>query len=140
MSDTLVVHWRGDMVFETDTPSGGNFKMDTHPDYGGGRNGPTPVEALLASAAACGAIDVLSVMQKKKQEITDYRIEVEWERGPQGVYPRPITAMRIRHIVNGENLDPAAMERAVQLSDEKYCSVLATLRIPVDVKSTWEIV
>lgn len=139
MSDPLVVHWRGDMVFESETPSGGNFKMDTHPDYGGTRQGPTPLEALLASSAACGAIDVLSVLHKKKQNVRNYRVEVVWERGPEGVYPRPITAMRIRHIVNGDDIDPAALERAVQLSDEKYCSILATLRIPVAVQSNWEI-
>lgn len=139
MSDKLAVHWRGDMVFETDTPSGGNFKMDTHPDYGGSKAGPTPFEALLASAAACSAIDVLTVLQKKKQNVESYNIEVEWHRDPAGVYPRPIKTMTVRHIVKGEGLDPAAVERAVALSDEKYCSVLASLRAPVEVESVWEI-
>lgn len=127
------VRWIGGMAFETEAPTGVRFVMDSHPEFGGQKRGPTPVEALLASAAACSAIDVISVMEKKRQKVASYHIEVTWERGPEGVYPRPITSMRIRHILNGENLDPAAVAKAVQLSDEKYCSVLATLRIPVDV-------
>lgn len=122
------VEWKGGMAFEANPPSGNRFVMDAIPEVGGENLGPTPVEALCSSVAACSAMDVISILQKKKQVVTGYRIEVEWTRGPDGVYPRPITSMVVRHIVSGENIDPAAVARAVELSDTKYCTVVSTLR------------
>lgn len=133
------VEWKGGYVFSSQTPTGATFVMDSHPEFGGQGLGPTPLEALLASTAACSGIDVISVLEKKKQNVTSYRIEIEWDRGPEGVYPRPITAMRLKHIVEGENIDPVAVARSVELADTKYCSIIATLRVPVVVASTWEI-
>jgi putative redox protein len=127
------------MAFEAEVPSGNNFVMDGIPEIGGENKGPTPVEALLSSVAACSAIDVVMVLQKKRQVITNYRIEVEWQRVPQGAWPRPILSMTIRHILSGENLDSAAVERAVELSDQKYCSVIATLRQAPAVVSEYRI-
>lgn len=122
------VEWKGGMAFEAHPPSGNRFTMDAIPEVGGENLGPTPVEALCASVAACSAMDVISILQKKKQTVSGYRIEVEWTRGPEGVYPRPITSMVVRHIVTGANIDPAAVARAVELSDTKYCTVVSTLR------------
>lgn len=135
----LTVNWKGGMAFEADPPSGNRFVMDAIPEVGGEDKGPTPVEALCASVAACSAMDVLSILEKKKQVVTAYRIEVEWRRGPEGQYPRPIVGMVVRHVVQGESLDPAAVARAVQLSDEKYCTVIATLRTAPSVVSEWKI-
>jgi len=73
-------------------------------------------------------VDVVGILAKKRQVIESYRIEVSGERPEPGTYPRPFTALTVRHIVKGKDLDPAAVERAVSLSDEKYCSVAATLR------------
>lgn len=116
------------MAFEAFPPSGNAFTMDAIPEVGGQNLGPTPVEALCASVADCSAMDVISILAKKKQEVTAYRIEVEWTRGPDGVFPRPVTSMVVRHVVEGPNLDPVAVARAVELSDEKYCTVISTLR------------
>lgn len=135
----VTVNWIGGMAFEADPPTGNRFVMDSHPDFGGENRGPTPLEAFLASAAACSAIDVLAVLQKKKQNVTSYRIEVEGDRNPPGEYPRPFKSLVIRHIVTGVNVDPAAVERAVSLSDEKYCSVLATLRFSPPITSEFRI-
>lgn len=133
------VEWKGNMAFEATPPSGQTFRMDTHPDLGG-TEGPSPMEVLLASAAACSAMDVVTILQKKRQTITSYRVEIEGDRVPQGTWPRPYTAIRMRHIVEGPDLDQAAVAQAVQLSDEKYCSVVATLRANTEVNSTFEIV
>lgn len=122
------VHWKGGMAFEADPPSGIRFTMDANPEAGGQGLGPTPIEVLVASVAACSAIDVVSILQKKKQKVTAYRTEIEWERSPQGTYPRPILSIIVRHVVSGEAIDPAAVQHAVKLSDAKYCSVIATLR------------
>lgn len=131
----MTVNWKGGMAFEADPPSTNKFTMDAYPEVGGKGLGPTPLEALIASAAACSAMDVISILQKKKQEVTAYRIEVETERGPEGVYPRPITTMKIRHVVSGNGLDSTAVARAVELSDTKYCSVVSTLRAAPSVVS-----
>ena len=79
------------------------------------------------------------ILAKKKQVVTSYRVEIDGVRGPVGVYPRPFTSFVLRHIVSGENLDPAAVARAVQLSDEKYCTVLSTIRSAPSVTSDWVI-
>lgn len=129
------VEWKGDMVFEATPPTGNKFVMDSHPESGGTNAGPTPVEALLGALAACSAIDVLSILHKKKQEVSSYRIEIEGERAPEGEWPRPFTNVVIRHIVKGPGLDEAAVERSVQLSDEKYCTVISTLRTGPEIRS-----
>ena len=135
----VTVNWAGGMAFEADPPSGNKFTMDSHEDFGGANLGPSPVEALLSALAACSAIDVLSILQKKHQQVTAYRIEVDGERPPNGVFPRPFTSLVVRHIVTGVNIDPTAVERAVQLSDDKYCSVIATLRANPKVTSEFRI-
>ena len=83
--------------------------------------------------------DVLDILHKKRQIVTSYRVEVDGDRPPPGEYPRPFSAIRVRHIVSGENLDPIAVARAVELSDTKYCTVITTIRGTPEVTSTWEI-
>lgn len=139
MSSQLTVRWKGDMTFEAQGPSGASFVMDAYPESGGSNSGPTPVEALIAALAGCAAMDVISILRKKKQEVDSYRVEVKWTRAPEGVWPRPVAGATIKHIVGGPNIDPSAVERAVQLSDEKYCSVMATVRQGAELKSEWSV-
>ena len=140
MGDYLTtVNWKGGMVFEATPPSGNRLVMDISVEEGGTNSAPSPVEALLSAIAGCSAVDVVMILAKKKQVVTSYRVEIDGERGPVGVYPRPFTSIVLRHIVSGENLDPAAVARAVQLSDEKYCTVLSTIRAAPSVTSDWVI-
>jgi putative redox protein len=132
------VEWRGGLRFEAKTPAGITFTMDDS-DLGSAAHGPSPIEALVASAAGCSAMDVISILKKKRQDVREYRVEVEWTRGPEGERPRPVTSVLLRHIVSGQNIDPAAVKHAVELSDEKYCSVVATLRQPPTVTSEFRI-
>jgi len=136
---SINLQWDGKMGFAGDAPSGARIVLDAHPESGGSGTGPTPVEALLASVAACSAMDVISILQKKRQEVTSYTVEVEHERAPEGEWPRPITKFSIRHIVTGPNVDPEAVARSIQLSDEKYCTVMATLRLSPPIESTFEV-
>lgn len=138
-SEVISVEWRGARVFEASPPSGNHFVMDAYPESGGQNLGPTPMEAFVAAGAACSAIDVIQILEKKRQKVTSYRVEVETERSAEGVYPRPYTNLVFRHLVEGENLDERAVELAVRLSDEKYCSVIATLRAAPKVTSIYEI-
>lgn len=131
------VRWEGGRVLAAEVPSGATLTFDSPSE--GGTAGPSPLEAFVASAAACSAIDVLIVMEKKRQKVTSYHVEIHGERGPEGVYPRPFTSFTVTHVLSGEDLDAGAIEKAVQLSDEKYCSVLATLREGPKITSTWRL-
>ena len=133
------LNWNGRMAFTTTTPSGAEMTFDTNPDEGGDLSGPNPVEALVCSLAACMGMDVASLMPKMRQDVTDYRIEVEWERGLEGEWPRPVTKVALKHFLKGNGLDPVLIEKAIRLSDETYCSVLATIRSNPEFSSTFEI-
>lgn len=130
------VTWRGGMAFEAVGPSGRPFIMDALDGEG---LGPSPLEAFLASVAGCAAFDVLAILQKKRQKVTAYHIEVEWTRVPEGTYPRPVTGMTVRHVVEGE-VSVEAIERALELTVEKYCTVMATLRQVPTVVNEYRIV
>lgn len=135
----VTVHWRGNMAFEAFPPSGNAFTMDATPESGGNEQGPTPLEALCASVAACSAMDVISILAKKKQIALKYRVEIEWSRAPEGTFPRPVTGMVVRHVVQGDALDPVAVARAVELSDQKYCTVISTIRTAPPIRSEFRI-
>ena len=127
------LEWKGDLRFQAVMPDGTGFLMDSETE------GPSPVQSLAAAVAGCAAMDVISILEKQRQKVISYRVEIEYERPPEGVYPRPITAMKIRHIVDGENVSPEALERAIKLSDEKYCSVMETLRVNPKIESDYRI-
>lgn len=135
----VTVNWKGGMGFDALPPSGHLFTMDAYAESGGQDLGPTPVETLLGALAACTAMDVISILRKKQQTITAYRLEVEGVRAPEGQWPRPFLKINVRHVISGEQVDPAAVARAVQLSDEKYCTVVATLRQRPEITSEWAI-
>lgn len=113
--------------------------MDTFPDPGEETAGPTPFEAFLSGIAACSAYDVILILQKKKQKVHEYYVEIDGERTEEGKYPRPYISLTLRHVIKGEEIDQAAVEQAVKLSDEKYCSAIATVRQGPTVSSVFEV-
>lgn len=135
----MKVTWKGGMAFEAVGDSGQAFRMDAYPESGGEGSAPTPVEALLASIAACSGMDVISILKKKQQTVSAYSVEVTGVRAEPGQYPRPFKSITIRHILSGPDLDEQAVARSVQLSDEKYCTVISTLRLGPQVDSVYEI-
>ncbi len=129
--------WKGKMVFEGRANTGHPVLFDAHPEHGGSNVAATPMEAMLLAVAACTAIDVVAILNKMQQNLTEYRVSIHAERAPE--HPRRFTKVVITHHLKGENLDPSAVERAVKLSDEKYCSASATLRLPTEVSSEFVI-
>jgi putative redox protein len=93
---------------------------------------PSPIEIVALSLAACSAFDVITILRKKRQEVTSYEVRVEAEQrvGPPAVF----SGIRLSHIVRGHHVDPHAVAQAVELSREKYCSVGAMLAptVPID--------
>ena len=128
----MTLEWKGGLTFEAEPPSGAKMTFASE-------SGPTPIEAFVASLAACSAMDVVSILEKMRQPVESYRVEVEWERGPRDVWPRPVTAITVRHIVKGAGVDESAVRKAVKLSDEKYCGVTATLRTQPKITTTWSV-
>jgi putative redox protein len=98
--------------------------------------GVRPMEALLAALGTCTAFDVVSILAKRRTPVESYRIELEGERAEE--HPRRYTRIRVRHLVSGEGITPESLERAVSLSHEKYCSVVATLNSEIEYEAVLE--
>lgn len=130
-----VVHFAGDDLFIGISPSGHALVLDTNHDRA---SAPTPVELLLIALGSCTAVDVISILRKKRGRVTDYRVEIRGERRAE--HPRKYTRMEVRHIVRGHNVSEKALAQAIELSDGKYCSVAATLRPGVEIASSYEII
>jgi len=97
----------------------------------------TPMELLLIAVGTCTAIDVESILGKKREKVTDYKIEVHGDRREE--YPKSFTKIYVKHILRGHHLSEEAVKRAIELSDEKYCSVAATLRPTAEIISSYVI-
>lgn len=111
--------------------------IDSLVEVGGEGIGFRPTELLLTALAGCTAADVISILQKKRQNVTDFSVEVEGTQRES--YPQAFEEIKLTYKVKGENIDKAAVERAIQLSEEKYCSVRATLEGNPRITHTYEI-
>ncbi len=115
-----VVKWVDGAQFLGESGSGHAVLMDGPPDHGGRNTGPRPMEMLLLGLGGCSAFDVVSILQKSRQDVVDCRCELEAERA-EGV-PSPFTKIHLNFIVTGKSLKEAQVSRAVELSASKYCS------------------
>ncbi|MBO9393762.1 OsmC family protein [Caldilinea sp.] len=132
------VTWRGGMEFEGTADSGHTLTLDAAPEVGGADKGFRPMELMAISLAGCTAMDVISILRKKRQEVTGFEVKVNAERATE--HPHVFTAMEVTYVVRGRNIDPAAVERAIQLSEEKYCPAQAMLRKAAPITLKYEIV
>ena len=129
------IHFAGNDFFVGVTPSGHAQAIETDSTR---TNAATPMELLLIALGSCTGVDVISILKKQRQQITDYRIEVSGERREE--FPKSYTRLYVRHIVRGRGVSEAAVARAIELSDTKYCSVAATLRGSAEIVTSYEIV
>src|SRR5881296_2793103 len=129
-----IIRFAGDEFFVGVTPSGHAQAIETNSK----RNlAATPMELLLIALGSCTGIDVISILKKKRQKVTDYRIEVSGERRDD--FPRSYTRFDVKHIVAGHALSEQAVACAIELSEQKYCSVAATLRGAAEIVTSYEI-
>lgn len=112
------------MAFAAHAPSGHELVLDTADDPGQD-SGFRPLELLLVALAGCTGMDVIAILRKKRQVVTDYRVRVAGVQAQE--HPHVYTEIVVQHIVSGPALDPAAVARAVELSAGKYCPVNAML-------------
>jgi putative redox protein len=125
--------WKGDLTFVGSADSGFSLVMDTYKEVGGNESGFRPVELIAIGVAGCTGMDVISILRKKRQEVTAFEVLVHATRATE--HPKQITHMLMEYVVTGKNIDPAAVERAVQLSEEKYCPSIATIRNNVTIEN-----
>jgi putative redox protein len=134
------INWlaRDGMAFVAETGSGHLLTMDGAPD-GGGRNlAPRPMETLLAGAGACTAYDVVLILKRGRHDIRGCRVKVSAERA--STDPKVFTRINAHFIVSGRGLQEAAVQRAIELSHEKYCSATVMLAKTAEVTTSYEIV
>ncbi|MGB8509884.1 MAG: OsmC family protein [Pyrinomonadaceae bacterium] len=130
-----VIQFAGDDLFVGITPSGHAQALETNSARA---SAATPMELLLLALGSCTGVDVVSILRKKRERVTAYRVEVRGERRDE--HPRAYTRMEIHHVVTGHNISRRAVAQAIELSETKYCSVAATLRPGVELISSFEIV
>ena len=128
------LHYSADDFFIAIPPSGHALTID----FNGERSaGPGPLELLLVALGGCTGADVISILKKKRELVTDYRIEVRGERREE--HPKGYRRMEVKHIVRGRGVAEASVRQAIELSTTKYCSVAATLRPAVEIVTSFEI-
>lgn len=134
----MVVTWKTNYQLEAKNEKGLSVKFDAPIDHGGEETALSPMENVLASLAACSSFHVLRILKKMRQEITGYSVEATAERREEPP-PRVFTKIHLKYIVKGKNIGLEALEKAIQLSEEKYCSVGGMLKKTVDITSSSEI-
>ncbi|MGB8253649.1 MAG: OsmC family protein [Anaerolineaceae bacterium] len=132
------VTWKQRLSFDGTATSGFSLPLGSRPEVGGDNDGFRPMELLLIGLAGCTAMDVISIMMKKKQEILSFEVNVHADRREE--HPQVFTHATIEYRLQGKSIDHEAMERAVELSETKYCSAQAMLgkAFPIDRKITIE--
>jgi len=135
MSYKATVQYAGDDFLIGTPPSGHAQTIDIKGDR---KAAQSPLEMLLVSVAACTAADVISILLKKRQAVTEYLAEVTGERVDE--HPRKFVKFHIHHIVRGRSVSEKAVADAIELSDTKYCSVAATIRPTAEITTSYEIV
>jgi putative redox protein len=128
------VIWKQRLSFDGMAESGYIVPLSGRKENGGDEDGFRPMEMLAIGLAACTAMDVISILQKKRQEVSGFEVLLHGQRATE--HPKKFTHIQLEYVVSGSNIDPAAVERSVQLSEEKYCSAIATLKdcVPIEHK------
>ncbi len=118
----VVAEWQGDDTFIGLNPQGAKVQMGTLE----GRPGISPMELLLMGVAGCTGIDITSILRKQRQPLQDFQVRVRGLRA--STYPRVYTEIEVTYLLWGEGIEPKAVEQAIQLSEDKYCSASIMMR------------
>jgi putative redox protein len=134
-ASTVQIALQEGMHFQAHNEAGMAVSLDASPEHGGKGKGFGPMQLLLISLGSCTGMDVISILRKKRQDVTGYRVEVEGVQSTD--YPRVFTAISIRHIVHGNDISEEAVRRAIDLSETKYCPAFAMLQQAAQITSTF---
>ena len=132
------VKWLDHMTFVGESGSGHAVVMDGAPEHGGRDLGVRPMEMLLLGLGGCTAFDVVSILNKSRQAMVGCEVEIDAERAEE--IPKVFTRIHVHFILRGKNLDPGKVEKAVNLSADKYCSASKMLGEVATITHDFEIV
>lgn len=132
------VKWVDGMMFVGESGSGHAVVMDAAESVGGRDLGIRPMEMLLLGMGGCSSIDVLMILKKGRQSVTDCWVELEAERAETD--PKVFTRIHAHFVVTGRGIDPAKVERAIALSAEKYCSASVMLGAMAEITHDFEVI
>lgn len=131
------IKWKNGMSFLGESGSGHAVLMDGPPEAGGRNLGPRPMEMVLMGAGGCAAFDVMLILKKSRQAVSDCVVEIEAQRATED--PKVFTHIHFHFILTGKNLKPQQIERAISLSAEKYCSASIMLGKMAEMTHDFEI-
>lgn len=127
------VTWNSGLNFTGKAESGFDVPMDTTVEHGGSGQGTSPMELILLGLGGCTAMDVISILQKKRQDVTAFEVVLHGDRATE--HPKVYTEITMEYIVTGHGVELDALERAVDLSEGKYCSVNGMLKQSVKIST-----
>ncbi len=132
------IQWKGNVSFLAESGSGHQVLMDGPPDSGGQNLGPRPMEMILMGLGGCTTFDVIFILKKARQDVTDCVVNIEAQRAE--IDPKVFTHIHLHFILTGKQLSARHVERAINLSAEKYCSASIMLKDKVDITHDFEII
>jgi len=132
MKTSVDLNWTGNMAFETEM-DGHKVIVDADPSVGGENKGVRPKPLMLVSLAGCTAMDVISILKKMRVEVEDFNVSVEADMTEE--HPKHYNKMKIIYSFKGNDLPKEKLEKAVSLSEEKYCGVSAVYKKAMDIST-----
>jgi putative redox protein len=132
------IKWVDNVMFVGQSGSGHSVVIDGPPESGGNNAGVRPMELVLMGLGACTSFDVVSILKKSRQDVTDCHAELEAERAD--TVPQVFTRIHVHFVVSGKNLRPKQVERAVNLSADKYCSASIMMAKTAEITHDFEII
>ncbi len=135
---TAVAKLEAGMRFDAQATSSYHVTLDSREVSGGQGGGFSPMEMLLIGLAGCTGMDVLSILRKKRQDVTGYEVHVQGIRADE--HPKVFVEISVEHIVTGHNIQPAAVARAIELSETRYCGAAAMLSKVARITNTYRII
>jgi putative redox protein len=126
------------MVFTGKAGDDFTVRMDSSPSIGGTNTGFRPTQLVLVGLGGCTAMDVVSILRKKRQDVADFEVHLDAQQNED--HPHVFTHIHIKYALRGRGIQPAAVERAIELSSSKYCSVQAMLAKSAKIEHSYEII
>jgi len=137
MMDVKVI-WQQGLTFTGTADSGFSVPLGADPGVGGADDGFRPLELMAVSLAGCTAMDVISILKKKRQDVTAFEVRVHAKRAQ--THPRVFTQIKVEYLVTGHHVGPAAVERAMELSKTTYCPAQAMLARVAEIELSYQII
>ena len=131
------VTWSNRLSFIGEADTGFSLPLGANPQVGGDNDGFRPMELIAIGIAGCTAMDVISVLQKKRQNVTAFEVQLRSQQAQD--YPRVFTKIEIEYLISGDDIDETAVQRAIELSENKYCPALAMFYQILPIKLSYKI-